>query len=236
MATAALLTGVIPFCPGARASTNNDTASRLIQVQGTLAEQTQQDEEAIRYYAPHQNPTCITNAPPSNYDENCLSRALRQRLAPQEAAAITNPLTANREMIHWAWAEVSGATNETQKVRMLFDALTPHVKIDSLAHAHALTTQQVFDELKKTDHYFHCGEAAFLYTALARAVGVKAYVVSVEETVDGLKSPHGCAAVYINGRRCWLTFPMAGSAYRIGPTRSWTTFTSWHITIRTRAT
>lgn len=142
-------------------------------------------------------------APPKDYTPVALRQALRQRLTEKECEQVPHPLTATVEMTNWANHATSSATNDLQKAHMLFDALLKHVQTGP---GGTRTAEEAFAAWKQRGTTLWCQEYAYLYVALARAVGLRVYDVSVEESWDGSKELHACAAVFI-GRDALLADP-----------------------------
>ena len=107
-----------------------------------------------------------------------------------------NPFDCSIPMTKWAERLTFGSTNQLEKAKLIFNALIQHVQIDKLDFQ-PRTASEVFSAWEAADASFHCQEYAFLYVALSRAVGLDSYFVEVEETVDGQKGLHSCAAVFL---------------------------------------
>jgi tetratricopeptide (TPR) repeat protein len=152
-------------------------------------------------------PTYFTNSPPQDYTTESFAAALRQRLNPDELAVAVDPLAVSPEMNHRAHELIAKATNDLEKATLLFHDVIRHVKNDSLLpEKRYLTAQESFDRLKQPDGWLHCQDATFLYVAMARAVGLRAYTVDVYETCDGTRTLHSCASVFVE-RGCLLVDP-----------------------------
>ena len=182
-----------------------------------LAENVKACGRYLAEWKPRLTPTYLSNAPPVSYDEETLKRELQQKLGEQDAALAENPIAATAEMKRWALEMTAGATNDLQKARMLFEALLPGVNNTAfLAHSNSVTAREVFAEWGKPGMAMHCQEASFLFIALARAAGLRAYAVSVGEGCDGTKTNHGCAAVFFGDQALLidLTYFSFGAAHR----------------------
>jgi tetratricopeptide (TPR) repeat protein len=95
---------------------------------------------------------------------------------------------------------------------MIFDELIHRVQNDApFPNRASMTAAEVFDYLKGQRATLHCQYATFLFVALARSVGTRAFAVQVEEACDGARTPHACAAVY----------PADGPALLVDPTYYW---------------
>jgi tetratricopeptide (TPR) repeat protein len=159
--------------------------------------------ERLNFLKPRQTPAYIHYVQPVEYTIPTLNDTLHRKLTAQEMSLIINPLDSTPEMRHWAYELTVGATNDLQKAKMLFDALAHHV--DEL-QIRSRSAKEVFNDWNIPGANFHCEEYAFLYVALARSLGLKAYVVDVQEACDGRKSGHSCAGV-IFGQKVLLVDP-----------------------------
>jgi hypothetical protein len=90
-------------------------------------------------------------------------------------------------MDKFAHGVTAGATNDVQKARMLFDALAAHFKATPATFSRPPTAQEAFDALSAPGAAFGCQEFAFLYVSLARAAGLKACHVWVDEDQQGMR-------------------------------------------------
>jgi tetratricopeptide (TPR) repeat protein len=166
-------------------------------------------------------PTCVSFVPPEDYGESAMLEELRRRLTPEESRLVVNPLVGTREMHSWAQQLTAGATNDEAKARVLFETLAHRVRENSRRGPGSLrTAREVFADWNKHDVSFYCGDYAVLYVALARAVGIKAYYVDVQETADGGCAPHACAAVVLKEKRLlvdplWLAFGVAHKRFSV---------------------
>jgi tetratricopeptide (TPR) repeat protein len=148
-------------------------------------------------------PTFFTIIPPTDYTKRSLIEAFQQKLTPEESTLITNPLVSTPEMNRWARELSAGASNDLQRAQVLFDALIIHVdQLDSRTR----TAQEVFSTWNTPGISLHCRDYAYLYVAMARAIGLKAYYVEVQEACDGQRAFHSCAAVFI-GTKALLVDP-----------------------------
>ncbi|MDB6022189.1 MAG: Tetratricopeptide 2 repeat protein [Pedosphaera sp.] len=143
-------------------------------------------------------PVYVTAAQPKDYTEESLAEALHQKLNAGELAQVTNPLACTTEMTRWARQLTTGATNDLERAKMLFDALIRHVSDGPVGRRR--TAKETFTDWNTPGAPFYCQEYAFLYVALSRAVGLKSYDVYVEEECDGGMTPHACAAVCLDNK------------------------------------
>ena len=139
----------------------------------------------------------ITVSRPTLYTPQSLEAALRQRLTPAEYKLVVNPLASTPAMDRWAQELTRGATNDLEKARLIFQALTRHL---DTGESGIRTAQEVFAAWNDPAQSFCCQEYAKLYVALARAVGVSAFYVHLERDYAGEIVYHDCAAVFIGDK------------------------------------
>jgi tetratricopeptide (TPR) repeat protein len=152
-------------------------------------------------------PNEISVHPPRSYTAQTLEAALRERLTREEYAQVVNPLASTPAMDQWAQELTRGATNELDRARKIFDALTRHLDAGDTG---IRTAQEVYAAWNDPTQSFCCQEYAKLYVALARAVGVKANYVCLGKDYSGEIVYHDCAAVFIQGK-----------AYLVDPAYQW---------------
>jgi len=104
-------------------------------------------------------------------------------------------------MERWAHALTAGATNDMQRAKMLCEAVgsRAHAKGSLFQFEDLGTAMQAFKAWNESDGAMRCQELAYLYVALARALGLPAYFVYVQQEWDGSGDLHACAAVFIEG-------------------------------------
>lgn len=154
----------------------------------------------LAYYKLRQVPTYVNNAPPKNYSEQSLADNLKSKLTPEELALVVKPLATNPAMKRWAYQLTAAGTNDLQKAKLLFDATLKNVRYDAPPLAQEATAQEIFAKWNDPTFSVSCLQASEIFISLARAVGLRAYMVSVDETCDGTIGLHICAALYIDDR------------------------------------
>jgi tetratricopeptide (TPR) repeat protein len=155
----------------------------------------------LEYLEPRQTAFFFANAAPIEYSELFLSNRLLHAFSANKLEPIKNPLSSNAEMQRWVTTIIVGATNDFQKAKLIFDAFTQRVNGGALfQQTYGATAQEMFANWKNSNNSFSCQQATILYIALARAAGLEAYSVQVEEACDGSKALHACAAIYIGGK------------------------------------
>jgi tetratricopeptide (TPR) repeat protein len=145
-------------------------------------------------------PVFFSVAQPKDYTPESFTNALLQILTPQEASLIVNPLASNPTMDAWAHQLTAGATNDIQKAWILFDVLASRPFVKSFHFETPGTAQEAISVWNDRTASFRCQENTYLYVALARAVGLKAYFTYVDEQFGGTSDLHDCPAVFINGK------------------------------------
>ncbi len=145
-------------------------------------------------------PVFFARARPRDYTEETLAEALRQKLTPEEASQAVNPLSSTPGMETWAVELTDRATNDLQKAKLLCDALASHQYDKPFRFPGVGSAKEVFAAWNTPGACFRCQELAYLYVALARAVGLRAYFVSVEQQCNGGRDLHHCAAVFLAGQ------------------------------------
>jgi len=188
------------LCKGAVAVEHADRYIALAEQEGTNSEHVRMFRKIVEFWKPRFTPAFFTNSPPQEYTEAELSRVLRKKLTHEQLLLVTNSLAHTVEMDRWARELTRGATNDLQKAKALFNEISEHASYDGDPPAKYMTAQEVFARWHELHNGLYCQQGAVLLIALARATGLKAYMVDVDEACDGNWSPHGCAAIYINGR------------------------------------
>ena len=143
-------------------------------------------------------PTFIEAKIPKVYTEQSLQETLRERLTEDELAMVVNPIASSEEMKHWAARLTEGATNDLDKAKALFGALTGRLQAGG-GRGHR-TAKEAFVARNDTDVSFICTEHANLFVALARYVGLKAFYVHVEKDYRDKMVHHDCAVVFVDDK------------------------------------
>lgn len=149
------------------------------------------------------NPVSVTVAEPKHYDEQAWRALLQERLSAAEQALLITPLATSPEMSAQAMRVAEPGTNDLHKARLLFETLVGHL---DPGEGLMRTAPEVFAAWNSPEASFTCQEYALLYTEMARAAGLRAYVASVEQDYHGENVSHACAAVF-TGDKAWLVDP-----------------------------
>ncbi|MHB8522572.1 MAG: tetratricopeptide repeat protein [Limisphaerales bacterium] len=177
----------------ARAAQHCERFITAAKEQGLNPEIVRSFEANYRELKERLTPVYLTLTPPRAYTAATVNQFLREKLTPQQLNLVTNPLAFTPAMDRWAHGLVHGAATDLEKAQRLFDTLTHHL---NPMEGSLRTAEEVFAAWDDPGASFSCEENANLYVALARAVGLKAFFVEVDEESDGRKALHACAAVF----------------------------------------
>jgi tetratricopeptide (TPR) repeat protein len=157
--------------------------------------------------------TFISDIPSvQDYTDAVLTDVCRQKLSPEELKLVVNPLIGSPEIDHWAQQLTTKAASDEAKARVLFEVLAHRAGESNARTEGAMrTAREAFAAWNRTGESLYCMDYAFLYVVMARAVGIKAYDVYVEEEADGQNAPHACAAIILKDKSllvdpAWLWF------------------------------
>ena len=150
-------------------------------------------------------PQYIAISEPQSFSVQGLNDFLKAKLAPEERGLVVNPFSCNAQMARWASQLVVGAKNDEEKARLLFNGLEHRINLTSAISKHS--AEDVYNEWTNINKGLLCQDYALLYVALARAVGLKAYFVTVSQDYQGGNIWHACVGVII-GKKALLVDPM----------------------------
>jgi TPR repeat protein len=145
---------------------------------------------------------------PRVYTSAELQAQLRQRLTPEELPLVVNPVEITPEITALAKEITGGLTNQALRALLLFSEVAQRGR--GTGEFGARTAQESLEVSKKPEGRFSCQEFAKLFVALARASGLEAWMVHVDELDTGQAAFHDCAALFLPGQ-AWLVDP-AGRA------------------------
>jgi tetratricopeptide (TPR) repeat protein len=148
-------------------------------------------------------PVFVVAPLPRDYDAKALDSILHERLTREEQDLLVRPLATTTELDSRARELAAAGTNDLGKARLVFDALAGHL---DAGQSELRTAAQVFTAWNGPESSFTCQEYALLYTVMARAVGLRAYVASVSRDHTGQHVSHACSAV-VSGDRLLLVDP-----------------------------
>ena len=155
-------------------------------------------ERQIELLKSRLTPTFIQDSMPKRYPEEELMGILRDKLTDSERQFAANPFACTDAMKQWAEELTRGADKDLDKAMAIFDHLA--ARLDREGPSKSRTAREVFDAWKDPKVRLVCMDHAVLFVALARAVGVNAFLVSVTRLPDGTARGHACAAVFAGDR------------------------------------
>jgi tetratricopeptide (TPR) repeat protein/TolB-like protein len=165
---------------------------------GIQAPEIKMAEEKLAFLEPRLTPHFVKAAVPQTFTSAALQGVLKLKLTPEEYELSANPLACTAKMRKWAEQSVGDTRDDMDKARRLFYGLTRHVNIsDELG---GRTAAEAFEDLFNPKASLRCQDYTFLYVALARSVGLKAYFVLVNQDYRGKFVLHSCAGVLMNGK------------------------------------
>ncbi len=137
-----------------------------------------------------------------------LREDLERRLSPGELRLAQNPLESTPDMDAWARQLVGDPDGDEAKAHALFHRLMG--RKNGGGESGTRTAREVFASWTDPKAAFNCEELAKLYVALARGVGLQAFLVHVEENHQGKEAGYACAAVIVQGK-----------VFLVDPTHDW---------------
>ncbi len=141
--------------------------------------------------------TPVRAVPPKDYTAEELEVALASRLTPEERRLVVNPLEATPQMRAWAEGVVRDATDDCARAQALFQAVCQ--RASGQQGWGGRPALEVFTSTQKAPEALSCNEQGKLWAALARAVGLRAFLVHVECDPDNRVRYHDCAIVFLSG-------------------------------------
>jgi tetratricopeptide (TPR) repeat protein len=150
------------------------------------------------------SPHPVQAAIPRIFDAAQLDAALRGSLPAEQLKLVINPLAGTLDMTNWENKEILGVGADIDKAQHVFSVLKQHAGVTDTGGGR--TAQESFSALKDPEAKLSCQESAFLYVALARAVGLKAFFVVVNRDYQSNFVAHACAGVFI-GKHAFLVDP-----------------------------
>jgi cytochrome c-type biogenesis protein CcmH/NrfG len=151
--------------------------------------------------------TPVQAVPPREYTAEELEAALAARLTPEERRFVVNPLEVTPAMRAWAEEMVRNAADDRARAQALFRAVCQRASGQQGWQGRAAS--DVFASTHGRPEALSCNEQGKLWTALARAVGLRAFLVHVESDPDDRVRYHDCAIVFLPGE-AFLVDPAYG--------------------------
>lgn len=144
---------------------------------------------------------------PNDFTKSGFREALSRKLTGFPSQAVVNPIATNSTMRDWAVRLTASTNNDMQKARSLYDALLVRAIKKPPKLLRPATAEEVFASWNDTETSFRCQEFAYLYEALARCLGLKAYNASVDEDCYGEWNFHSCAAIFLSNQVVLVDIP-----------------------------
>ncbi|PWU08964.1 MAG: hypothetical protein C5B50_28620 [Verrucomicrobia bacterium] len=168
-----------------------------------------QASQAFLYARVRLPPAYLTIEPPPVFTETQLKAMIHQKLSRKERLLAIIPFMRTPAMEKFARRIVLSATNDESRAHLLFEALITRTNNSAppLQRVRNRTAAQAFEAWQAQEPDLYCQDYSLLFVALARAVGLKAFVAYVDEEEDGALAIHGCAAVFL-GEKAILVDPV----------------------------
>lgn len=148
-------------------------------------------------------PQLVDASPPGGIDHaRILARVRAEELQASDPAP-PDPMASTPAMARWAREVAGDETNDLERARALFRALSRPVQD---LYVPEKTAEQAFEELDKPDVSLGCQDYAFLFVALARQISLKAFYVLVNTNFQNKPVSHACAGVFV-GKGALLVDP-----------------------------
>ncbi|MCP4452269.1 MAG: transglutaminase domain-containing protein, partial [Planctomycetes bacterium] len=155
-------------------------------------------EKTAQHLKASLTPTFIDAQMPTVYTEQTLQAGLQERLTRAELEMVVNPVASSPEIGRWARELTQGASGDFDKAKAIFDGLMQRIQLGKGFGSR--TAQEVFAAWRDPSESFNCQQLTYLYLALAREVGIKAFVVRVVRDYQGKLVFHVCAIVFVEGK------------------------------------
>ncbi|MFH1133785.1 MAG: transglutaminase domain-containing protein [Nanoarchaeota archaeon] len=109
-------------------------------------------------------------------------------------SSVTNPFVINSELLRVARQQAQGARSEAEKAGALFHWFEANIPYDE---RHPDTYRTSLETMRQGTGV--CGESAYLYVCMARAINLRSAWAVVERDFRGQDVHHACAAVKVEG-------------------------------------
>lgn len=139
-------------------------------------------------------------AQPRTYSDDEWTTALQSKLAPGELVLVSNPLACTAEMTNTATACVRHVRGDAEIAKALYQALMARMTTNLTDSPRRHTARELFWTWRDSQVPARCQDLSYLYTALARSVGLRGFFVEVDEDCYGGRGLHSCAAVFVHNK------------------------------------
>jgi tetratricopeptide (TPR) repeat protein len=145
----------------------------------------------------HMPPLYFSIVEPIAHSKDQWTSLLKQKLATNDISFVLNPLEGSAEITNLAVARTRACTDEVAQAKALFEEVSQRAAPKVAEFPRPPTATEAFAKWNESGVSFQCEGLSFIYVALARAVGLRAYYVYVEQDCHGLNLRHACAAVFL---------------------------------------
>jgi TPR repeat protein len=155
---------------------------------------------------------------PRSFEPGELDAELNRRLTAEERKLVVDPLGITPEITAEAKRLTVGLTNDMLRAWALFAEVTRRGR--GAGEGGRRTADEALQDSADPQAGFSCQEYAKLYVALARALGLEAWLVHIERCADGSVGYHDCAALFLEGRGVlidptWRAFGIRHEAFTV---------------------
>ena len=151
------------------------------------------------------SPQFVAATMPATFSPQDLKAVVEARLGPVLGRGnIKNPLDSDPDILRWATEATQGAKNDMDKAQQLLSAISAHTQAGDRALQR--TAQQAAKDWRNPVARLSCEDYTFLYVAMARQVGLRAFSVLVTRDYEGSLVSHMCAGLF-TGNRALLVDP-----------------------------
>jgi tetratricopeptide (TPR) repeat protein/TolB-like protein len=190
-----------------RAVAHFDRFFALATVRGIQPELVQKLADNVGELRKRMIATPVRAGAPRDYTAGELEEALGVRLTPEERRFVVNPLEVTPAMRAWASEVVRDAPDDRARAEALFRAVRQRASGQQGWQGRAAS--DVFASTRGEPEALSCNEQGKLWAALARAVGLRAFLVHVESDPDDRVRYHDCAILFLSGE-AFLVDPAYG--------------------------
>ncbi len=175
-------------------------------------------EQKMKFLRASLSPTFIKTDVPKTFSEEALDQALRERLTEDEMKGVRPLFHCTPQMKAWAADLTKDASTDLDKAKALFDGMTR--RVEAAQGYQIRTAEEVYAAWNRPAERFWCVDYTALYVALARSLGLKAFVARVDNDPNGWVISHVCAAVFLDDRALlvdasWNWFGVAHRRYEV---------------------
>jgi len=132
---------------------------------------------------------------PQIFTASALNAELQRRLLPEERKLVINPVEVTSSIAAEARRLTIGLTNQGLQAIALFSEVARRGR--GPGEGSQRTASQALKVSEDPETRFSCQEYAKLFVALARALGLEAWLTHIDRDVNGFPGYHDCAAFFV---------------------------------------